>query len=195
MSNIINPPKSSGREPEETKLLPAGEYLLALVWFKYENSKAGNRYLRCRFVACSGPMKGEGFFCAWSLNTSKVGCLRRWELWMESVGCDHEVDLDNAQALSEAFKGKAFKAQVRRTQNGDYENNDIDRMVYLRQWTPEDIEEAKAWNADWDVKNGWQGKDPSPGGDPQAGEEQPLPADPQWSEGSNFGPGSDDIPF
>ena len=181
------------REPDID--IPPGEYLLALVWFARKESQKGNHYLRCRFVVCSGPKEGAGFFTPWSLDTSKPGSQRRWEVWMEQVGCDKELDLDDDKAIARAFKGKAFVAEVQTQQRGEYRNTDIGRLVYKRNYSERQRQAIEDWNTKWNTR-GWESQDP--GADPQAsGEQAPPPhSDPQWSSGSSFGGDDDDgIPF
>ncbi len=190
---MSNPVGGGSREPDEP--IPPGEYLLALVWFARRTSNANNEYLRCRFVVCSGPMKGNGFFCPWSLNVGKPGCRKRWELWMEACDVDSAIDLDNDRAISEAFKGVPFMAEVKRDQRGQYEGNDLDRMIYKRHWTPANWADIKAWADEWSQKHGWQGQSPDPNADPTGGQEQAPPAsEPEWSKGSGFAPGDDEAP-
>ncbi len=184
----------SEREPD--KPVPPGEYLLALVWFARRTSKGGNDYLRCRFTVCSGPLKGRGFFTPWSLDTSNPGCKRRWEVWMEQVGCDEEIDLDSDRAINQHFKGAPFKAEVQTKQRGQYTNTDLGRLIYLRQYTPQDMVNIATWKQEWSTRD-WSGQDPGDPG-PTGDDAPPTPeSEPQWSEGSNFADDgdSDDIPF
>lgn len=196
---MSNPVGGGSREPD--KVLPPGEYLLALVWFIRRTSQAGNAYLRCRFVVCSGPKKGEGFFCPWSLNVGNPGCRKRWELWMEACDVDSEIDLDSDRVISESFKGVPFMAEVKVDNRGQqYEGNDLDRLIYKRNWTPANWAAIKAWGEEWDQKNSWQGQSPAPQKDPQKGQEQaPVQSEPEWSDGSGFGPDAEEgdvgIPF
>lgn len=193
-----NPVGGDDRTPD--KPIPAGEYMLALVWFKRRTSARGNPYLRCRFVVCGGPKKGEGFFCPWSLDTSKPGCRKRWELWMEGVGCSEQIDLDDDGVIARVFRGKPFKAEVKREQRGEYESNDIDRLIYTRHYTARDQREMAEWTAEWNQQrdgSAWKSQDP--GADPQTGQEQaPAGSEPQWSD-DRFDPDADvdgdDIPF
>ena len=180
---------------EKDKLLRAGEYLLALVWFDRRTSRQGNDYLQCRFVIASGPAKGRGFFCPWSLNTTNRGTQQRWAIWMEQVGCDQEINLDDDMAIRAAFKGKPFKAEVSlRTRNG-YEENDLHRLIYPRLYGDLDRADIETWNAEWSSR-GWHSQDPGRDPGPSGDDASPPPSEPQWSEGSSFRDDDDgDIPF
>lgn len=182
------------RQPDEK--LPPGPYLLALVYCERKRGRdSGNEYLRCRFVVCSGPKKGQGFFCNWGLDVSKAGCLRRWELWMEQVGCDEELDTDSDRMIAKNFKGKPFKAEIKTTQRGEYTNTDIARLVYPRLYTARDHLAIAEWDKEW-RERGWEqqdpGRDPGPSGDDAP---PPPESEPQWSKGSGFGDDDGDAPF
>lgn len=187
-------PDAGGQQREEDELLPAAEYMLALVWFSRRRSTNGNPYLRCRFVVTSGPLKGRGFFSAWGLDTTQAGCLQRWTVWMELVDCNVEVDIDDDQQINRHFLGRAFKATVRQQTRNGYHQNDIDRLVYRRHYTAQDEADARTWWAEWQQSK-WEHRDPSDPG-PSDSDRPPPPKheDPQWSEGSSFRD-DDDIPF
>ena len=184
--------RPGGSDGGGDQALPAGEYLLAMVWFRRQTGRSGNVYLRCRFVVAAGPLQGRGFFCAWSLDASKPGCRKRWELWMEQVGCDVEVDLDDDADIAKHFKGRAFKAVVKLTQRGMYQNNDIDRLVYPRLYSDADRHDVEAWAESWGQR-GWESRDPSDPG-PQDTDAPSDRSEPQWSPGSGFAD-DDEPPF
>jgi hypothetical protein len=170
--------------------------MLALVWFHRRTSQRGNEYLRCKFQVAAGPSKGKSFFCPWSLGTQNPGSRQRWEIWMEQVGCDDEIDLDDDAAIRAAFLGKPFKAEVSlRTRNG-YEENDLRRLIYPRLYGEIDRADIEAWNTEWAARDWSQsdpGEDPGPTGDDRP---PPPSSEPQWSKGSGFGDDDgDDVPF
>ena len=195
-------PVGGGSAPrEEDPVLPPGPVLLALVWFaRRQAQESGRDYLRCRFVVVSGPRKGVGFFTPWGLNTESVGTRKRWELWMEAIGCDKAVDLDSDQQIAQHFLGKAFKAQLKVQERNGRRSNDIERVIFPRTYSPLDRAEIAAWAKEWEER-GWQGRDPNDPGPQDRGQPQRSHQEPAWSEGSSFrddepaGGGSDDIPF
>lgn len=186
-------------EYPEDELLPAGEYLLALVWFGRRTTERGE-YLRCRFGVCAGPRKGAGFFCPVSLNTGNAVVERIWALWMEQVGCTQEVDLADDSAIARHFKGRVFKAVLTAKQLGDRQVNDIKMRVYPSRYTAEDRRLIAEWEQEWTGRE-WRHTDPTDPG-PQDTDAPPTSqAQPQWSEGSPFADDDgddfqdDDIPF
>lgn len=112
---------------------------------------------------------------------------------MEQIGQKDEVDLDDDREIARAFKGAPFKAEVKRTSHGGYENNDIDRLIYSRLYGKIDWQNISDWKKEW-AERGWEGRDPSDPG-PAGADRPPPPSDPQWSEGSSFKDDDDDVSF
>lgn len=138
------------RQRERGATVPGGDYILALVEFQRRASRTDGRpWLRCVMQVVHGPKAGALFTVPWSLDTSRPGTLRRWEIWMEQVGRVEEVDLDNDAEIAEAFMGRAFKASVRLEDTGDYEQNDIHRLVYPRLYTAGERQVIEQWNEQW----------------------------------------------
>jgi len=184
----------SAEQDEVAGAIPPGQYLLAMVWFKRSESQAGNTYLRARFVVCAGPRKGAGFFAPWSVDVSRAGIRKRWEVWLEQLGCNQEIDLDNDAQIARLCKGRPFKAEVTKRLHNGYENNDIGRLIYPRLYTKLDQADMAAWNEEWDQR-GWQHRDPSDPG-PLGDDKAPPTVDtePQWTPGMGMGD-DDDCPF
>ena len=173
-----------------------GEYLLALVWFDRRTGRtSGSPYLRCKFVVCAGSQKGKAFFTPWSLDLSKRGAAKRWELWMEQVDCEEEIDLQDDRAISKAFKGKPIKAEVKVGKRNGYDNTDIDRLIYPRLYSEMDRQDMAAWDKEWSQR-GWESQDPGRDPGPTGDDKPPPPTEPQWSKGSSFAEDDDDsAPF
>lgn len=164
-----------------------GEYLLALVWFdRRVGHSSGAPYLRCKFVVCAGSQKGKAFFTPWGLDLSKRGAAKRWELWMEQVNCEEEVDLQDDRAIDRVFKGRAFKAEVKVSTRNSYENTDIHHLIYPRHYTDIDREDIREWESEWGSRD-WASQDPGADPGPSGEDRPPMPeSQPQWSKGSSF---------
>ncbi len=175
-----------------------GEYLLALVWFARRVGRtSGSPYLRCKFVVCAGSQKGKAFFTPWSLDLSKRGAAKRWELWMEQVGCEEEVDLQDDGAVRAVFLGKPFRAEVKVSTRNGYDNTDIDRLIYPRLYKGIDHSDIVEWNDEW-ASRSWSSQDPGADPGPAGDDRPPMPqSEPQWSKGSSFAEDDDetDLPF
>ena len=52
---------NSGGGGDDPKSVPAGRYVLAMVWLKRQVSKnTANDYIRTKLEICEGPLKGKG---------------------------------------------------------------------------------------------------------------------------------------
>lgn len=189
--------------------IPAGDYIIALRSFKRQKGKtSGKEYLRCRWVVCAGRLEGKSFFSNMSLDLSKEGTVNRWRILMEACGVDEEIELGSAKErnadegdsnIREHFLNKPFKATVKTELNGNYTNNDIQMIHYVRTWTQEDKDDMDRW---LDKLEGYQdddggGDEPSSapsGGQPDNGWGPDNYDAPETKVGGTVGD-DDDIPF
>ncbi len=135
----------------------AGDYMLALVWFKRQIGKtSGNDYLRCRWQVIGGRTKGKSFFANISCDLSKEGTVVRWQILMESCGVTEQFELGSTNEgtaregdanIERLFMNKPIKARVKVESNGGYTNNDLQMIHFRKNWTPEDEEVAAAWTS------------------------------------------------
>ncbi len=178
-----------------TNVIPSGQYPIALVWFKRQTAKNDSRkeYIRGKYEVCAGPLKGQAFFANTHLDTFKEGTARRWMIWMESVGCEEEWEMGshregNAREgddnIRRIFVGRGFVAKVRREQSGQYENNDIEQFVFLKNWTEIERDMIEAWEKEWDEKHASNPED-SAGAPPEDG-----PPTGGYDEYDSFEPGA-----
>lgn len=146
--------------PNET--IPANIYILGLTWFNRRQAKtSGKDYLSVKVEVASGPQKGSGFFTAMSLDLSKAGAVKRWQLLCEALGIEEQFELGDShegtaeegdENIRRLFVGRAFKAEVGVSKNGQYVNNEIKSYAYPRQYTDKDREAIAAWEAEWKAK-------------------------------------------
>lgn len=180
--------------------VPAGSYLLALVWFRRKRNKEGTAdYLSCKYEVLAGPLKGSAFFSAISVDVSKAGTVTRWQIWMRVLELEEEFEIgDSAEGtdgegdreISRLFQGKPFGAEVdRKTENG-YVNNGIARYLFASRWLQGWDEAAEQWNERQSARgNPEDADDPDPDYVPSASSEVGLVGSPgDWDE-------DDDIPF
>lgn len=215
----------------ETGPLRSANYMIALTWFERKMAKSGSDYLRCKFSVCAGPRAKHSFFSMLSLDLTKPRVCRTLQLICESigqteafeVGLQSEGTQDEGDAnIRQILVGKPFKARVKYTQNGQYENNDIDYILERSKWTPDEEFESAQWAREWQEKRdnfgdpedqepgyssggGWhdepppaQEYDPYAAGDPNG--DQPPPPDDYEPGGAaeappEQAPDDDDIPF
>lgn len=138
-----------------SEAVPAGEYIIALKSFKRAVGRdSGKEYLRCRWVVCAGPLEGKSFWSNVSCNFSTEGTVNRWRIWMEACGVDQEFEVGSIKEGTEAegdrnirelFKNKPFKVTVKVEKSGQYINNDIQMIHYVRSWTEEDKRQMDLW--------------------------------------------------
>jgi hypothetical protein len=137
--------------------------MLAIVWIQRRTGKSsGNDYLRCKLEVCGGPLAGTQFFSNWSCDLSKDGTVRRWQVLMESAGVSEEFELGSTaegtadegnRNIRRLFYGKPFKAKVKKENNGQYQNNDLEMVLYPSSWTERDHEWAREWRTEWEANS------------------------------------------
>jgi hypothetical protein len=133
--------------------IPGGDYLIALRSFERKSSKKGTDYLKCKWVVCGGKLLWKSFFSGMSCNLAVDGTCLRWQLLCEACevtdpfelgsfaeGTNEEGDRD----ITRLFVGRPFAARIRRTINGQYTNNDIERFLL-----GPDSERFEALKATW----------------------------------------------
>lgn len=200
-------PKSGGGGGDNT--LPAGDYIIALKGFERKKAKGtGNEYLRCRWQVCAGQLKKRTFFSNMSLNLEIEGTANRWRIFMEACGVEEEIELgsyaernvdEGDENIREYFLNRPFKVTLKREQNGQYVNNDIKMIHYVRSWTDDDKAAMDRW---LDELDGGESDDDSGGdqGGPEGGgnyDDSGAVDDygaPETKVGGSVGD-DDDIPF
>jgi len=208
-------PGSGGGGGDSTPV-PSGEYIVVLRSFKRQVGKTGQRkeYLRCRWEIIAGKCRGKSFFSNMALDVTVEGTANRWRILMEACGVDEEFELgsmkegtqdegdDNIRRL---FVKKPFVATVKVERNGQYTNNDLERIHYRRLWTEEQTNEIEAYlDAQENAGSGgggasddWDGQGAGGGGGTEDDDQPPVD---DWGEPASkpkaggFA-GDDDIPF
>ncbi len=147
------------------------------------------------------------------VDLSTEGTVKRWNIWMEACGVEEEFEIGSTQEgtqqegddnIRTLFVGKPFVATVKLEKNGQYTNNDIQMIHYVRSWTPEQKDAMDVW-LDAQEKAGGQG-----GGTPEVGDDNdraPARGGGSFTDDEDYGPvgggtqaggfagGDDDIPF
>ncbi len=190
--------------------LPAGVYIVALRSFSRKTSKAGNEYLRCRFVVCTGPAKGRGFFTNMGLDFSKEGTRNRWLIWMEACDVNEEFEIgseaegtveEGDENLKRLFVDQPFKITLKVETNGQYRNNDIQLIHFKRNWTQADYEAISQWLSERESRGDDAGGGGGGGGPVGDGGSGGGPVDDDYYDNRAGGTkaggyaGDDDIPF
>lgn len=105
-------PDSGGNAKREEP--PAGEHLVALVWFERRQAKSGADYLRAKFQVIVGPHEGKAFFTNLSLDLSKDAATTRLSLWCKATGYDGGAfDVSKNANIKRVFGFKPFKIRLR----------------------------------------------------------------------------------
>jgi hypothetical protein len=138
--------KGGGRR-KEARVVPPGDYLLAMRWFQRRRAKDNTKdYLSAKFEVVAGRLKGESFFAMIQLNLAKQGNVTRWQIWQEAVGNKEEFELgdsgegtdDEGDAnIRRIFLHKPFAAEVVTDTQGRYTNNAIKLFHFRRKWKPQ----------------------------------------------------------
>ena len=119
---ILDPNKKD----ENENGVPAGDYLIAFKTLEGKTSKAGNRYLNIRAVIVAGPAKKRSFFAMVTLTENALPYLRRM---LRALGSTEPFDTDSDGQCRRAMLMRPFKVTVSRTQDGDFVNNRIERIL------------------------------------------------------------------
>lgn len=130
--------------------VPAGEYLLALVWLAIREGERGP-YLRYRLEVLRGPHAGDGFFGSLGCDVRKQGTRLRWAAWARACGVPGAFAPNDEGRVRALFLGKPFRAVVtkewRTGRDERYAVNEIQRYLFRAQ--PGDSEAWQRWHAEW----------------------------------------------
>lgn len=133
----------------EITIVPAGRYVLALVWFKRKISGSGNDYLSAKYEIVAGPLKGKAFFTSVGLDIGKRGNQIRWSIWCEAVGVVESFELgsiaegnanEGDEEIRQRFVDQAFVGEVEVEKNGQYTNNTISKILPPKSTTAEELD-------------------------------------------------------
>jgi len=126
-------------------LLPAGEYLLAVVYIERKLARdSGNPYLNLKWKVVDGEYKNRHFYDMAGLDTSKKGAVVFWSRLLAAVGAG-EIELDSDAEISDAILNRPIKARTKTEVSGEYKNVRIERILDM---TPTERETANEWAAD-----------------------------------------------
>jgi hypothetical protein len=147
--------ESNNEQREQRGAVPGGRYPSAMVWFNRRQAKSsGNDFLRGTFEICGGPLKGRRYYAMLSCDITRAGTMKRWEVLMESCGVTEEFEIgsnhegnarEGDRNIRSRFLGRPFVAIVKRERDGNYENNDIESLVFPNRWTDEEREQMAEW--------------------------------------------------
>jgi hypothetical protein len=135
------------KRAEVNQDLPGGDYLLRIVWFKREVSKAGNEYLRLKAEVLSGPHTNSAFFTNLQCKIEMAPVAIRWKGLCRALGITDSFEIGGREGDADflrLFKDKPFKAQIARTISGEYVNFDLQGFYTRDKWTENDVEAVRA---------------------------------------------------
>jgi hypothetical protein len=151
---IFDPSKgrNGGTEGSAAELLPAGEYLVAIVWLQLRTARSGASFARVKVQVCNGPMAGKCFFTALSLDLSKNGSRARLEMLCRSAGITEPFDVDSEKQVARAVKNRPFKARIEQRDEVDRRDGTTRRVNeiarYVVKLTPDEQRAAANWVLD-----------------------------------------------
>jgi hypothetical protein len=168
-------PKVRGATDEEKKArdwsIPAGRYVLG--WKEFERKNGKERpfadFLRVKFCTVKKDgTNGKGFSDIVGLMVDPKGnpdfekrCkfnVTRLQILIEVLGISEEFEIgDTSEGTASAqegdrnfarlFCGRAFVAEVTRSESGGYVNNNIQRIINRSQWTEKELVSVNAWES------------------------------------------------
>lgn len=184
--------------PTKDDGVPSSDYLIVLKNFSRREAKTdGKPYLRGRYEIIAGPAKGKTFFDSIGLDVTNAGTAFRLSMFAELCGVNQAFDLDDDQVLRELLCNKPFKARVKRTVQGQYVNNGIERYFPLKDVSQREQEIMNIWAMEWEEKrqHGGGGSGGYDEGAPHAAAGDDYGGGyGGYGGGSSSGP-DDDIPF
>lgn len=180
MATSFSPKDHKNRQQEEG--VPAGDYSLALRSFTRKRSAKGVDYLRGRFEVVAGPGKGGVFFDAIGLDISNAGIAFRLSMLAELCGQTAAFDLDSDQECRAALCNRPFRARVKRSVDGQYINNGIERYIPADKYTESELQAMNTWLMEFEEKRDMHNGGGGGGDGYESNDSIPPPSD-------------DDIPF
>lgn len=182
-------PAGGGRT--EASVVPAGDHLVALVYFNHRTSRAGNPRLTCKWEVIAGPLKGRAFFAEMGLDVSKEVPRKIWEGYLTACGLTEAIELEGdegKQNLLRYCKQVPVKARVKASEFQNRKQNEIQFFHYPSKLSPSDktiIDAYRGRNGGSQSSSGGSEPTPDPAADDDFG---PTDYD-------DTGADTDDIPF
>jgi hypothetical protein len=147
-------PKVRGATDEEKKArdwsIPAGRYVLG--WKEFERKNGKERpfadFLRVKFCTVKKDgTNGKGFSDIVGLMVDPKGNpdSEEFEIGDTSEGTASAQEGD--RNFARLFCGRAFVAEVTRSESGGYVNNNIQRIINRSQWTEKELVSVNAWES------------------------------------------------
>ena len=182
----VPPPKP--RDGETIRVIPAGLYLIGLVYFNRKTGRSGNPFLNSKYQVIHGVQgQNDGDFF-WSSIGITDSCMGRLQVYQSAVRGKTGFDTDSDHDMWKAFVGKAFQADLESRDNSGYESVEISRYITERM-SMEDQDACSMWEEAYGNGRGSMEDPDDRGGSRSAPEyDAPPPA-----ESDRLG--DDDIPF
>jgi hypothetical protein len=177
-------PQSAGGEQtgsgQRAEVVAPGVYVIAMDRFTRKLGRSGADYLNAKWEICAGRNAGKRFFAILGLDFSKPGTVTRWQILLEAVGVEEEIELGSSaegtaregdRNIARLVRGRAFVAEIDKTVEGQYTNNGIKQVEFPRKWTADQRQAVEEWNERQQQRadpEDYAGEPPGPGyGDPE----------------------------
>lgn len=153
---------TSDAKDQNNRGLPPGDYLLAIRSLERKTSKARKPYLQTKIEVIAGPAKGKKFRDGMSLDFGNEGASFRFALLLEQCRVATIDDTDDDNEIRRAVLNKPFKARVKRSFDGDWVNNSVERYLVGVAVTDEDRAAMDEWEANHEGEAEQQEQDDVP---------------------------------
>lgn len=170
--------QNDGGDRDE-RVIPSGDYILGITWWK----RVSERAIKVRVEVLAGPMKGASCFPMISTNvTEKKGSADRMFHICKAFHITGDLNFDE-QCFSTQFVGKAGKAKLNKSKNGQWTNHDIARTFHRPECSEAERSRMVEWQEEYASRSNANG--PAGTGGWEASDD--------GFENQDFG--ADDIPF
>jgi len=129
---------------------PAGSYLLALKSFERRVSKAGNPYIKGRWLGLyldGSKEKTYTLFMNISIDVEREGARKMLGALCAAMGCNEGFNPEKDLQVQSAMCWRAFFTTITVEEDGQYSNANWGRFKYPDSLTAEEQERVRKWSA------------------------------------------------
>ncbi len=193
----VGPSQGAGDGPRtETITVPAGDYLVALCYFRHKHGKAsGKPFLSCKWEVIAGPFRGKGFWAQMNQDLTNQYACKLWEGFFTSCGLTEALEIEGNEGvinIARNCKGVPVKAAVKNQPFNGKPSNDLRFFHYPSKITDTERGLMTAWKDGSGTSNDYN---PNPPAEESYGEPTPNDTGSDYGTDPNAGDDADDIPF
>lgn len=161
----VGPSQGAGDGPRtETITVPAGDYLVALCYFKHKTSKKGKPILSCKWEVIAGPFRGKGFWAMMNQDLSNEYACKLWEGFFTACGLTEALEIEGNEGvinIARNCKGVPVKVAVNNKPFNGKPSNDLRFFHWPSKVTDAERGIMTAWKDGAGVSNDYNPNPPA----------------------------------